>query len=106
MPTLSKVDKAAKISANEAQRRKEVALAEIREMERDLRRGTLVEVAEVEAAWTSMLAMIRDGLLGLPAKIAAKLAATNNEREVARLLKAEIRAQLSKVAGKIEQSAA
>jgi hypothetical protein len=42
MPNLSKADQAAKVSQNEARRRKEVALAEIREMERDERAGRLL----------------------------------------------------------------
>ena len=39
MPKLTKADKQAKISANEARRRKEVALARLREMEADEKAG-------------------------------------------------------------------
>ena len=48
MPKLSKADKRASISANEGRRRKELALAEIREMDAAKKAGRMIAVAEVE----------------------------------------------------------
>ena len=46
MPKLSKSDQQAKISATEAERRRKVAMAQIREMERDAREDVRASYAE------------------------------------------------------------
>ena len=74
MPKLSKADQAAKISTTEARRRKEVALAELRELEVRQRRGELLEAAEVQKQWAHGLASLRDRLLSLPDRLGAVLA--------------------------------
>jgi hypothetical protein len=74
MPKLSKADERTKISANEARRRKEVALAELRELERDRVKGKLLPAADVEKVWSENLACIRDRMLMLPDRLAARLA--------------------------------
>ncbi len=56
MPKLGKSDQLAKVSANEARRRKELALAEIREVERNQKRGTLVPAADVRRVWRNVWA--------------------------------------------------
>jgi len=57
MPKLSDSDKRAKVSQNEARRRKELALAEIREME--AKAGRMIAVAEVDAAWSDIRTKIK-----------------------------------------------
>jgi hypothetical protein len=74
MPKLSKADQAAKVSTTEARRRKEVALAELRELEVRQRRGELLEAAEVQKQWAAGLASLRDRLLSLPDRLGAVLA--------------------------------
>ena len=89
MPKLSKADQAAKISATEARRRKELALAEIREMERDKLRGALLPAAEVRKVWADRLAALKDRVLMLPDRLAARLA-NRPEAEVRAILRDEL----------------
>src|SRR3954452_11972608 len=49
-----------------SQARKEAALAEIREMERDQMRGNLVDVGEMECSWATVGRVLRDAFLALP----------------------------------------
>ncbi len=89
MPRLSKADKQAKISQNEARRRKELALAEIREMERDEKRGALLPAAEVRKVWADRLGALKDRVLMLPDRLAARLA-NRPEVEVRGVLRDEL----------------
>jgi len=86
MPKLSKADQAAKVSATEARRRKEVALAELREMEAAQRRGELLAAGEVRKRWAAGLAALRDRLLSLPDRLGATLAG-RDEAEVRAVLR-------------------
>jgi hypothetical protein len=63
-----------KVSKTEADRRKAVALAELRELEVRQRRGELLNAAEVQKQWASGLASLRDRLLSLPDRLGAILA--------------------------------
>ena len=49
MPKLSNADKLAKVSANEARRRKEVALAGMRELELGRMQSNLLDAEKVQA---------------------------------------------------------
>lgn len=89
MPNLSKADKAAKITTHEARRRKELALAELREMERDRRRGELVPAADVKTKWAAIAGRIRDAVLRIPNKCAPAVAAAADAREARAILEAE-----------------
>lgn len=89
MPKLSKADQAAKVSATEARRRKEVALAELREMEVAQRARALLPAAEVRQTWAEGLAVIRDRILMLPDRLAARLA-HRPEAEVRAVLRDEL----------------
>jgi hypothetical protein len=89
MPKLSKADRASKISQNEARRRKELALAEIREMERDQKRGALLPAAEVRKVWAERLAALKDRVLMLPDRLAARLA-NRPEPELRGILRDEL----------------
>ncbi len=89
MPRLSKADQRAKISQNEARRRKEVALAEIREMERDQKRGALLPTAEVRKVWADKLGALKDRVLMLPDRLGARLA-RRSEADVRAILRDEL----------------
>jgi len=75
-----------KISKAEADRRKAVALAELRELELRQRRGELLEAAEVQKQWAAGLAALRDRLLALPDRLGAVLAG-RGEGEVRAMLR-------------------
>jgi len=63
-----------KITKDEADRRKAVALAELRELEVRQKRGELLDAAEVQKQWAAGLAALRDRLLSLPDRLGAILA--------------------------------
>lgn len=89
MPKLSKADQAAKVSANEARRRKELALCEIREMERDRLRDSLIPADQVEQAWDAIRTTIRAAILRLPDKCAPRYAEAKDARTARALLQEE-----------------
>jgi hypothetical protein len=105
MPNLSKADKTAKVSANEARRRKELALAELREMERDERRGLLVPSREVADAWATILASVKTAVLRIPDQCALPASATNDVREVRGILAHECQKILNNLANDVRQHA-
>jgi len=63
-----------KVTKAEADRRKAIALAELRELELRQRRGELLEAAEVQKQWAAGLAAVRDRMLSLPDRLGAVLA--------------------------------
>jgi hypothetical protein len=63
VPNLSKADRAAQVSANEARRRKEVALARLREMEVAEKARMLLPADEVRTAWVQVGGKIKDAVL-------------------------------------------
>lgn len=69
MPRVSKADQKHEESASRARGRKESALADLRELERDKRRGELVEVKEVELLWGRIFSNCRNKIMGLPSRI-------------------------------------
>lgn len=89
MPNFSKADKAAEISASEARRRKEVALARLREMEVAQRARLLLPAEEVRTAWVEVGGKIKDAVLRIPDKLAPAVAAAADVREVRAILLAE-----------------
>jgi hypothetical protein len=105
MPTLSKKDKAAQCSQNEARRRKEVALAEIRELEAAEKSGRMVPVDQVEAAWGDIRAKIKGAVLRLPDKCAPQVAAISDPHEVRAALLTECEAILRNLSDDIHASA-
>jgi hypothetical protein len=62
---------------SDARRRKEIALANLREHELSVKRGTVVLVADVERAWCGIMSVVRQQLLGLPSRCAALVAGAN-----------------------------
>jgi hypothetical protein len=74
-------DKRSKISATEARRRKEVALARLREMEADERAGKLIASERIKDAWVKILSAINTGVLRMPDNLAPQLAAAGDARQ-------------------------
>ena len=94
MPKLSKADQAAKVSATEARRRKELALARLREMEVAQKAGLLLPASEVRDRWVTILAAVKTAVLRLPDKLAPQMAAAADVREAHAILVAECEAIL------------
>ena len=78
-----------KVSKQEADRRKAVALAEHRELQVRRLRGELLEREAVKRAWAEKLAVLRDRFLALPDRAAA-MGAHRDERTLRELLAREI----------------
>lgn len=80
-------------SIEDAQRRKEIALADTREMERDEKRGLLVNRTEIEAAAFNQARAERDALMSWPGRVSPVIAAELdvNERKLYILLEKQIR---------------
>ncbi len=94
MPKLSKADQAAKISETEARRRKEVALAELRELELRQRKGELLAASDVRDKWVTILTAVKTAVLRMPDKLAPQMAAAADVREAHAILVAECEALL------------
>jgi phage terminase Nu1 subunit (DNA packaging protein) len=77
--------------------------AQIAEMERRKRQDELIEVAEVRVWMISAITVIRTRLLGLPAKCAARLGMATTLAERQSILKAEIYAMLTDLAGSADE---
>lgn len=75
----------------EAQRRKESALADLRQLEHRQKSGELIEVAVAERFVAEIGSTFRDALLSLPERFAAQLAAMTLQIEIRDLLRAEVR---------------
>lgn len=103
MPKLGKADKAAAESTHAARLRKERALADIREMERDQRAGLLIPAEKVTAAWTKILAEVRSSVLRIPDNCASAVAATKNERQARNILADECELILGNLANDVRK---
>jgi phage terminase Nu1 subunit (DNA packaging protein) len=73
MPKLSKVDELRKVSATEALRRKNVALAGLRELELQKKRGEVLDAQEVRFSWTEVGSAFRNTLLSFPSRVCNRL---------------------------------
>jgi len=71
-----------------AQTRKEMAQADVAEMERDVMRGKLIDREQVEAALADVVAFARQGVENLPHRVAAQLVGKDFEQVVAILREA------------------
>lgn len=65
-----------RISEQEARRRKEVALAELRQMEVAEKAGRLIDAQEVRERWSGVASRVRDAVLAIPDKCAPGVAGT------------------------------
>jgi hypothetical protein len=102
---LSKADQQAKVSANEARRRKELALAEIREMEAAEKAGRLIPADQLEAVWADIRNKIKGAVLRIPVNCAAKVAAFRDAREARAVLMVECEAILKELSDEIRAGA-
>lgn len=103
MPHLTKADKVHKTSANEARRRKETALAEIREMELAERKGLLIPQEEVKQAWGTILSQVKTAVLRIPSKCAPAVAAVDDPRECRAILAVEVEQVLKDLADNVQR---
>ena len=79
-----------------AQAKREAARAELAELELAEKRRELLPIAEVQADADRQARIVRDTLLALPDRVAALLLGLD-EREMARVLRAEVRAALQHI---------
>ncbi len=79
---------------NRARAAKEVAIAKERQLDLRRRQGELLEASDVELAWTRKLTSFKERLLAIPDRLAQKLAAISEDREIRATLDSEIRMAL------------
>ena len=79
---------------NRARAAKEIAIAKERQLDLRRRQGELLEAREVEQAWTQKLTSFKNRLLAIPDRLAQKLAAITEDREIRAILDGEIKAAL------------
>jgi len=73
---------------------RETLTAKILQLDYEERMGKLVNADEVKTTWFNIARSVRDGMLNIPDRLAAELAAENDEFKVHTKLKAEIFKQL------------
>lgn len=61
------------VDLNEARRRRELALAQLAELDLQERRGEVIGASEVESTWATVITNVRSRLLSLPTKAAPML---------------------------------
>jgi hypothetical protein len=76
MPTLSKTDCRARVSQNEARRRKEMALCELRELDVAERKHNLIAADQVWDAWNKDVGNVRGAVVRIPTSAPAAAANT------------------------------
>ena len=79
-------DTGARTTEKEARRRKEVALAELRELEVAQQRGLLLRRGDVERTWAETAAMLRDAVLRIPDMAAPQLVGLRDGAEALAVL--------------------
>jgi phage terminase Nu1 subunit (DNA packaging protein) len=82
----------------DAQRRKEVALADMRELDAQKAKGEVLDTEEVRNAVSGMIMACRAKLLALAGEICDKIAATSDPITVRELLDERIRQALAELA--------
>ena len=88
---------------DEARTRREIAEANIAEMDEAKQRRELIRVSAVQAQLSTDYATTRDAMLQIPARMAPLLAAEKDPATVQNLLHAEIHQALMTLAGAAEQ---
>jgi hypothetical protein len=89
-------------SLSDARRRKESALADLREMEVKKVAGDLIELSEVKSTLTDVFQQFRDALLTIPARLSASLAIESEQSRVNEILTKEITEDLHALADRLE----
>ncbi len=85
--------------AGKSRRRLATARAKLAEIEAARAAGELIPVAPVAAEWQRAGQQVRDRLMGIPARLAAELAATQDIHTVTRTLEDAIREALEALTG-------
>lgn len=68
-------------------------------LENELKRGKLVYKTDVEKVWTDTVMTVRAQLLNIPKKLSLRLAKTQSEEEVEKILRESVDAILFELAG-------
>ena len=89
------------VSLSEAQRRVTLERERGMKIANDLKAGTTILVADAERIAFEKARTIREGILNIPDRIAAELAAEPNEAKVHARLETELRLALESVAAKL-----
>lgn len=95
----SSAEGAAAISLDEARQRKTAAEAELAELELGHARGELVQIDTVAELLEATLSTVRLRLLGVPAKVAARLAPVRTPAKCRRILEDEFSDVLNEIVG-------
>jgi phage terminase Nu1 subunit (DNA packaging protein) len=77
----------ADVDLNEAKRRRELALAQLAELDLQERRGEVINADEVENTWATVIVNVRSRLLSLPTKAAPLLQGVTGLAETNEVLK-------------------
>ena len=88
-----------------AQLRKEIALADTREIERDQKLGELVSLAESKRAWAMLIQVTRTKFCAMPNAVAAQVAAMIDAGEIRAFLTREVDRRLEQLAEDFQQAA-
>ena len=83
---------------NEARARKEVALADLRELELQTKRAELVEASAVAEEWRSLLGAVRSGMLAVASRVAPELVTLTDERQIEDVVQAAIHEAMEAIA--------
>lgn len=81
-------------TTSDAIRRKEIAQARLRQIEADTAAGLVVPITNIADAVRNEYAIVRTALLGMPSKLAARLAAATTPQEAGALVDVEVRSIL------------
>ena len=87
----------------EAQRRKEIALADLRELELSLKNGDLVPVAEVNAWVAGMIVEARNILLRIAPDLQDQLSLVSDPAEINKLISGKVDSALDALSQKLVQ---
>jgi phage terminase Nu1 subunit (DNA packaging protein) len=80
------------------------ARRELKEMERDTKKGLLIPIDSATTVWTTVAQSVRDGFLSLPDRLAPELAAVTDARQIRDQLRDEVRKILSNLPAQIHEA--
>ena len=92
-------------SYEDARRRRELAEANIAEMQQAEMEGVLIRADAVRSAWAAKITGARDALLQIPSRLAPVLAAEADMAKVTALLEDELRQALADLSTPVEAAA-
>lgn len=97
-------DNRPKETFQEASLRKEIAIADQREMENAVRRGELVEASAVAAEWSELCTSVKNAILAIPDRVSLRCE-RKSAREIREIMMSELRAALHTIADSLEDAA-